>query len=189
MRRHLLIVLMSLMASGLAFAQAEDEAVLEDLKQIQLSNKVGFEAGFLLGNLLPNQVPGVREITGVGGLRVGMKMGKSGFAEATTVMGNGSGAEWKNLFLSYRVDIPVETLVGFAYVGPDVSYFKGANSNSTKMIFGGHVGGGIQSHIGGDIWFRAEMKFGVSPGTSLMINAGFVFRMPSDGGGGGAEEQ
>lgn len=184
--RQQLVFFITLFFAILGTAQAQpDEASLEESKKAEAGADVGYEAGFLLGNLLPNQVSGVTEITGVGGIRGGYRIGKSGFAESTIVMGNGYGAEWKNVAVSMRMDIPVETLVGFVYGGPDIYYYKGAGSSSNRMIFGGHVGGGVQALVGGDVWFRADMKFGMSPGTSLMINAGFVFRLPADKAGGG----
>src|SRR5690606_17894066 len=110
-------------------------------------------------------------------------MGAGTFAEGTLMMGNGHGVEWKNFWISARMDMPVENLVAIASIGPGVTYYKPANSGSTKIIFGGHVGGGIQTQLGGATWFRADMKLGFSPGTSLYFGAGIVFRM-ADGGGG-----
>lgn len=184
--RHSVTIFIGLFLGLISVAQAQpDEGDLEDGgKKAEAGSNVGIEAGFFLGNLLPNQVAGVTEITGVGGVRGGYRMGKTSFAEGALAMGNGYGAEWKNVSVSLRMDIPVETLVGFVYGGPDIYYYKGATSSSNRMIFGGHVGGGIQALISGDVWFRADMKFGMSPGTSLLINAGFVFRMPGDKAGG-----
>ena len=139
-----------------------------------------FEAGFHLGNLLPNQIDGLTEIIGLGGVRAGVRLAPLTYAEAGLTMGNGEGAEWKNAQIDLRMDIPVENLVGIAYIGADMIYFKGAG-HSEKLIFGGHAGGGIQMPLTGIGWFRSEMKFGFSPGTSLYIGFGFVFRI-----GGGA---
>ena len=145
---------------------------------------VGFEGGIFLGNLLPDQITGVSEITGLGGARAGYRLGPGTFAEAAFATGNGDGVEWKNFDLDVRMDIPVETLVVIADIGPDVTYYKG-NGTSRRMIFGVHVGGGIQTMIGCMTWFRADMKFAASPGTSLFISFGFVFRFPGGGSGGG----
>lgn len=146
---------------------------------------VGTEMGFHIGNLLPNQISGVTEITGLGGVRGGYKIGNMIFAESSIAMGNGDGVEWKNLDLGIRMDIPVENLVGMAYIGPDITYYKPSNSGSTKIIFGAHAGGGVQTKLGETIWFRGDMKFGISPGTSLYISFGFVFRFAGGSGGGG----
>ncbi|MGE0762745.1 MAG: hypothetical protein AB7N80_05655 [Bdellovibrionales bacterium] len=179
LRRVLLIV----MAFSCFTARAQEEP--EGAAGAGSAPKVGYEAGFFLGNLLPNQIGGVTEITGLGGVRGGYRFGQTSFLESTFMAGNGHGVEWKNVSASIRMDIPVENLVALAYVGPDITYYKGASSSSNRVIFGGHVGGGIQSALGGITWFRADMKFGLSPGTSLYFGMGLVFRIP-DGGGGGA---
>ena len=167
--------------SGIVLAQEPEEG-----KKDFSGANVGTEFGLFVGNLLPNQIGGVTEIQGMGGIRAGLKTGHLTFAEAAFTTGNGNGVEWKNMELSIRMDIPVENLVGSVYIGPDVNYYKPAGSDSTKVIFGGHVGGAVQSMLGRTTWFRFDMKFGISPGTSMYIGVGFVFRFP--GGGGGAGE-
>lgn len=143
-----------------------------------------YEAGFHLGNLLPNQIDGVTEIISIGGARAGFRIAPESYVEAGMIMGNGEGVEWKNLHLDIRMDIPVENLVGIAYLGADSTYYQGVG-RGTKLIFGGHAGGGIQAHVSGSVWFRGDMKFGFSPGTSLYIGAGFVFRLGGGGSGAG----
>jgi hypothetical protein len=44
------------------------------------------------------------------------------------------------------------------------------------LVFGGHAGGGLQVHLAGSVWFRGDMKFGFSPGTSLYVGFGLVYR-------------
>ncbi len=145
---------------------------------------VGTEFGVFIGNLLPNQIGGVTEIHGMGGVRAGYKTGQLTFGEVAFTTGNANGVEWKNLAVSIRTDIPVENLVGSVFLGPDVYYYKPAGSESTKIIFGGHVGGAVQTIVGRTTWFRFDMKFGLSPGTSMYIGVGFVFRFPGGGSGG-----
>lgn len=164
---------------GAAWAQDDDSKDVGGGGQ-----NVGWETGLLIGNLLPNQIGGVTEITGMGGFRAGYRLGPTSFGESTFISGNGHGVEWKNLSASIRMDIPVENFVGIAYVGPDMTYYKNANSSSNRMIFGGHVGGGIQVRMGGTAWLRADMKFGLSPGTSMFIGLGLNFRFPGGGGSG-----
>lgn len=154
------------------FPQAHAQEEKEDLA----GDKVKYELGFHLGNLLPNQISGLTEITGLGGVRGGMRIAPLTYAEAGIIMGNGNDAEWKNLHMDVRMDMPVETLVGIAYVGLDTNYYKG-KGQGTQTIFGGHAGGGIQVPLTGNVWFRSEMKFGFSPGTSLYVGFGLVLRM------------
>ncbi|NJL25740.1 MAG: hypothetical protein HC902_11580 [Calothrix sp. SM1_5_4] len=145
-----------------------------------------FEVGFHLGSLLPNQITGVTEIMGLGGGRMGIRLSPQTYFETGFITGNGEDQQWKNVHADLRMDIPVQTLVGVAFVGADTVYYKG-RTGGTKLIFGGHAGGGIQTHLAGSAWFRADMKFGFSPGTSLYIGFGFVWRLGS-GGAGGADQ-
>jgi len=139
-----------------------------------------FEFGFHLGNLLPNQISGVEEIMALGGVRAGFRLGPESYMEAGFISGNGEGVEWKNAHVDIRMDIPIENLVAVSYVGADTNYYKGVG-HGTKLIFGGHAGGGIQGHLSGSCWFRGDMKFGFSPGTSLYIGVGLVFRLGASG--------
>ncbi len=134
-----------------------------------------YEFGFHLGKLLPNQIAGVTEILSLGGVRGGYALSPLAFVETGLVMGNGSGVEWKNLHLDLRMDVPIENLIAFAYFGGDAIYYKGTGMGN-RLIFGGHAGGGVQSNLGGNIWGRADMKFGFSPGTSLYVAFGLQYR-------------
>jgi hypothetical protein len=134
-----------------------------------------YEAGFHLGKLLPNQIPGVTEIMSLGGIRGGYRISPSSFLESGLIMGNGKGVQWKNYHADVRMDMPIEGILAMAYLGADAIYYTGVKKSS-KLIFGGHAGGGIKTHVSGNTWFRVDMKFGFSPGTSLYIGAGFEFR-------------
>lgn len=168
--RRISLLLVSLAFSWAANAQPNPDASLP------AGSDAPFEMGFHLGYLLPNQIDGVTEIMGLGGVRGGYRLAPFTYAEAGVIMGNGEGAEWKNVHLDIRMDIPVENLVGVAYVGADSIYYKGAGRN-TKLIFGGHAGGALMMPMSSVAWFRSDMKFGFSPGTSLYIGFGIVFRI------------
>lgn len=163
------------MFTSAAMAQAEGG---EDTS----GSNARYELGAHVGNLLPNRIDGVTEILGLGGVRAGIRIASMAFAEAGLIMGNASGVEWKNAHIDARIDIPVENLVGMAYVGADTYYYKGADGIS-HTVFGGHAGGGIQALITGALWVRGDMKFAFSPGTSLYVGFGLMFRF---GGGSGA---
>jgi len=160
------LILMPLFAPQV-WAQAEGH---DDLT----GSKARYELGFHVGNLLPNQIPGVTEIMGLGGVRAGFRLAPLTYAEAGVIAGDGNGVEWKNAHIDARMDIPVEGLVGMAYMGADTTYYKAAGAS--HVVFGGHAGGGVQALMTGMLWFRGEMKFSFSPGTSLYVGAGFVFR-------------
>lgn len=135
-----------------------------------------YEFGFSVGNLLPNQIAGVTEIMGLGGVMAGMQLAPLTYAETGVIMGNGNGVQWKNVHLDFRIDIPIENLIGLAYVGADMTYFNGITGGN-RLIFGGHAGGGVMTHLGGSVWGRADMKFSFSPGTTLYIGIGIEFRI------------
>lgn len=146
------------------------------------ANEAPYEFGFHVGNFLPNQIDGVTEIMGLGGARGGFRLSPGTYLETGIIAGNGEGVQWKNLHVDVRMNIPVEDLLAVAYVGADSVMYKGANGGE-KLIFGGHVGGGVEAHLSGLVWFRADMKFGASPGTSLYIGCGLVFRLGASGSG------
>lgn len=134
-----------------------------------------YELGMLIGSLLPHQISGVSEIMGLGGVRGGMRFNPAGWLEAALAMGNGNGQSWRDLAVDVRMDIPVENLVGIAFLGLDAIQYSGVGTSST-IGFGGHVGGGIQANVGGPIWLRSDMKFQFNPGTSLTIGLSFLWR-------------
>ena len=148
-------------------------------------SNIGWEVGFHIGNVLPNQIDGVDEIFPQWGLRSGFRIAPNGFAEFGGTAGKGEGVEWSNLHVSLRLGLPIENLLGIVYLGGDVTYFKGIG-RAKKMFGGGQVGGGLMSLIADAVWFRFDMKFNVNPGTSMYIGAGFMFRFPGGGGGGGS---
>lgn len=135
-----------------------------------------YELGLHMGKLLPNQIDGVTEIMSLGGVRGGLRLAPLAYAEGGLIFGNGNGVEWKNLHLDLRMDIPIENIVGLAFIGGDAIYYKGVTGGN-RLIFGGHAGGGVQTHLGGSIWGRADMKFGFSPGTSLYVGFGLEYRI------------
>ena len=142
-----------------------------------LGQDVLWEWGLHGGNLLPNQIPGLTEITGLGGLRVGYRISPMGFIESGVASGSANGATWTNSHLAMRMEIPVETIVGHVFAGIDGTYYQGVGRDK-KLFGGGHVGGGVQAQLGGSVWFRSNMKFTINPGTSMYIDFGFMFRIP-----------
>jgi len=74
-----------------------------------------------------------------------------------------------------RTEMKIEDLVGIIYVGADVTRYEGIGQ-SANVYGGGHVGGGVMSQIGRSTWVRVDMKFMATPGTSLYINVGLLFR-------------
>ena len=143
------------------------------------SMNAGFEMGAHIGNILPNQVDGVSEIHPQWGLRTGFGLGGDTTCEIGGTAGKGNGADWTQASASLRVDMPIEHLVGVVFLGLDVTRFEGVG-RPKKIFGGGHVGGGVMTLLSRNLWFRADMKFNINPGTSLYIGGGFLLRF---GGG------
>ncbi len=168
----LFLFLLPILISQNVLAQGEDS-------QSGLLNAT-FEMGAHVGNILPNQVDGATEIQPQWGLQMGFGMGGAATTEFTFNAGNGEGVEWKQLSVSMRMDMPVEELIGIVYIGADATMYESATKAQT-VLGGAHVGGGVISLISQDLWFRADMKFNVNPGTSLFIGGGFLFRFGAGG--------
>lgn len=180
----ILICVLSLGWGGFAFAQAEGTPDATGTPGTpDATGTPGaaekdpvFEMGFHVGNLLPNQIEGISEIMGLGGARMAVRLNPGSYFEAGFITGNGEGQEWKNIHASIRMDIPVENILALAYVGADNYYYKGSTTGQ-KLVFGGHAGGGVMAHLTGSVWFRTDMKFAFSPGTSLYFGFGFQWRI------------
>ncbi len=176
---NFVIVLVLFFSTHKSFAQSED-------KGIETGANVGSEWGFHIGSLLPNQIEGIEEILPRWGMRYGLRTGR-GFIEGGAEFSKALGARFSTLSISLRGDIPVQTLVAQVFIGMDLHQVVAPTATETTYLGGGHVGGGIMALIGGDVWFRSDMKFSINPGTSLYIGFGFIFRFP-DGGSGGSSD-
>ena len=143
------------------------------------------EFNIFMGNVLPNGIDGADEIFPLSGLRYSIAMSEEavGFYEFGGVFGNGEGVSWQGVFASLRMDVPVETLVGFAYLGLDFTNYEG-NGTEEQQRGGGHVGGGLMTLIGGNASVRFDMKLNTKPGTSLYFSLGLSFEL----GGGDANQ-
>ncbi len=143
---------------------------------------VGSEMGFHVGRLLPDQINGLTEIISGWGVRYGLKTNR-GFIELGGNFHSGEGSTYNTLSVSMRGDIPVESLVAEVFAGIDLVQISTPLMGESSYMGGGHVGGGIMALVGGDVWFRSDMKFNVNPGTSLYIGFGFEIRFAEGGGG------
>lgn len=138
--------------------------------------------GAFIGNMLPNGVDGVNEITPLWGVRYSHPTGKMAFAEIGGIFGHSHGVEWQGAFASIRWDIPIETMIATTYLGLDFTRYSGESQAPTN-VGGGHVGGGLMTLIGGGTWARFDMKLNSKPGTSLYFALGLVFEWDSGAGG------
>lgn len=142
------------------------------------------ELHLFMGNVLPNGVDGADEIFPLSGIRYSIAMSEDsmGYYELGGVFGNGEGVSWQGAFASLRMDVPVETLVGFAYLGLDFTNYEG-NGTEEQQRGGGHVGGGMMTLIGGNCSVRFDMKLNSKPGTSLFFSLGLSFELGGEEAG------
>ena len=128
---RLLITALITLSSLTAWAQAEKDGGPH-------------EFNFFVGNVLPHGIDGANEIFSLSGLRYSIAMGEDskGYYEFGGLFGNGQGVSWKGGFASLRMDVPVETLVGFAYIGLDFTSYETTTTGKNQRG-GGHVGGGL----------------------------------------------
>jgi hypothetical protein len=137
----------------------------------------GSEFSLFIGSLLPNQIDGVTEILPVFGGRYGIPTGRVGVAEFGFGNTHAEGVDFTTFSGSLRADLPaVDQFVGFVYGGVDISYFRPAGSEDRKTDTGLHVGAGLSVHASDTLWFRSDLKFSASPGTSLSLLFGIVFQ-------------
>lgn len=137
----------------------------------------GSEFSLFIGSLLPNQIDGVTEILPVFGGRYGIPTSRVGVAEFGFGNTHAEGVDFTTLSGSLRADLPaIDQFVGFVYGGFDISYFRPAGSEDRKTDTGLHVGAGLSVHASDTLWFRSDLKFSASPGTSLALLFGIVFQ-------------
>ncbi len=132
------------------------------------------QVGVFLGNMLPNNVPGMDEITPLWGFRYSHPLGSMVYAEGGGVFSHSNGVDWKGAFASLRMDVPLETMIAMAYLGLDYTNYSGEGQKTTNKG-GGHAGGGVMSLIGGNIYMRFDMKLNSQPGTSLYFALGLSY--------------
>lgn len=139
----------------------------------------GSEFSLFIGSMLPNQIDGVTEILPVFGGRYGLPTARLGVAEFGFGNTHAEGVDFTTFSASLRADLPaIDTFIGFVYGGLDISYFRPAGSEDRKTDTGLHVGAGLSVYASDTLWFRSDLKFNASPGTSLSLLFGIVFQSP-----------
>lgn len=150
-----------------------------------LGSAVTYEFGVHTGNILPNQIDGVTEVTSLWGIRGGWRTSKKSFIELGAMTGKESGSTISNIHLSSRTEMQLDrSLFTQVFVGLDTTITQAEGSD--KETDGGmHLGGGIMNHISEEMWLRVDMKYNFNPGTSLYFGVGLMMRFAGGGGGGG----
>lgn len=150
------------------------------------TKKFGTVYGLHTGPLLPNQIKGMTEIMPLWGAHYAFPVRK-GHLEIGIANAHAKGVDYYNGSVSMRGDYNIEDMFAIVFAGLDTHYYAPAGE-PFGMFFGAHVGGGFAANLGDLLWFRADMKFNVNPGTALYIGFGLEWRLP-EGGEGGDEQK
>ncbi len=171
------------------FHLAQGQEPAEGEQEEEKIKNYGIEWSLHTGPLLPNLIEGMDEILMSWGPRFGWPTSR-GRLEISLLSGRGEGIEYMAASVSLRGDLRFEDLTGIFYLGADGhQYTYPAIAPTTIFVAGGHVGTGILAHIGGDVWFRSDMKFNLNPGTALYFGFGIMIRAPAGGGAEGSQER
>ncbi len=137
----------------------------------------GSEISLYLGSMLPNQIDGVTEILPIFGGRYGISTASAGVLEFGLSNIHAEGVDFTTLSVSLRADLPaIDQFVGIFYGGLDLNYYRPATASSRTTETGLHIGTGLMMHTTDTLWFRTDLKFMASPGTSLSLLFGIVLK-------------
>ena len=146
------------------------------------------QVGISLARLLPNGVSDEDEILPLWGVRYSLPLNSRGnFIDFGGVMGSGSGVDWQGLSTGVSMHVPIETLLGHAGVGVDMTRYS-TSTDSKQNVLGFHFIGGVMSRVGGNLLLRFDMKLASKPGTYLLFGLGFVFELGGGGSGGASDK-
>lgn len=132
------------------------------------------ELGLHAGPLLPSKVPAVTEIVQGWGARFSVPTRKGVF-ELDSFLGQGDGTTYSSLAFDYRLDIDNDVLPAHFLLGLHTDWFS-PPGEGYRFSGGWHYGGGISQHVGGPIYFRGDFKYRFSPGNSVYVGIGFLYR-------------
>lgn len=180
--RALVIVLFFILSltTPIAFAQNTSSSTSG-------ANTSYFDLGIKTGSFLPYDIDGVTELLPFWGLRFGHTISETLGFEYDLDFANAKGTSYYLGYFSLRHDFVVgRVLPTFLLLGIDGHYFRkpdtqdpfsGVITASPWRFMGGwHAGIGTETVIYGDLWFRADVRMGFSPGRQLSASLGGVYR-------------
>lgn len=139
----------------------------------------GSEISLFVGSLLPNQIDGVTEILPVFGGRYGFSTDRMGVAEFGVSNTHAEGVDFTVVSASLRAELPaIDQFVGSVYGGLDFTWFRPAGAEERQSETGLHVGAALSAMISNTLAFRSDLKLNASPGTSMALQFGLVFKGP-----------
>jgi hypothetical protein len=147
-----------------------------------------FDLGVKTGSFLPSRIPGVTNLLPLFGIKIAHSVSPTLSLEYDIDMANAKGVRYYNGYFSLRNDFLIgDTIPLFFLIGVDAHYFKRADSYtnitnqldeefSYRLMSGWHMGVGGETQIYGDIYFRADVKMGFSPGRQLTVAVSGIYR-------------
>lgn len=156
-------------------------------EQASGSSQGYFDIGVKTGSFLPYDIPGVREVLPIFGVKLGHSVSETMGLEYDLDAANAKGAKYYNAYFSLRHNFAVGNVIPlFFLIGVDIHRYKraptyGSITNTiTEYDFqttsGWHVAFGSETIIYGDIWFRSDVRMGFSPGRQLTVSFSGIYR-------------
>lgn len=173
----IIVIAFTLMAN-LGFAQDQGSS----------SSDGRFDLGIKTGSFLPYEVPGVAELLPMAGVKISHSVSSTMGLEYDIDFANAKGTTYYLAYFSLRHDFAVgNVLPMFFLLGVDLHYYKGADvygSLSNSFLYeqefrfsgGWHASVGSETLVYGDIWMRADVRMGFSPGRQLSVSFAGIYR-------------
>src|SRR5690606_8746979 len=136
------------------------------------------DLGLKTGSYLPSKIGGVTELLPIWGLKMGHPVSSTLIFEYDFDFAHAKGVQYILGYFSLRHNFTIgKTLPLFFLIGADLHYYKrkdvigNITGNVTefdwKFASGWHIGVGGETMIYGDIFGRADIRMGFSPGRQL----------------------
>lgn len=164
-------LLLCLSIGGPSSASAQDA--------FQNSSRNFWDLSAHAGSLLPS-VRFVREIVPGWGLRAATSTSRGTF-ELETFHGRGNGIVYHSVSLDYRLDLLGDILPVHFVIGGHMDFYQAPRVPDLTPAGGWHFGGGLLQPIIGPLAMRFDFKYRFSPGQSVYVGVGFLYRLPGTG--------
>ena len=175
-RFFLLIILLSLCFPISSFAQ-----------QTASEYESYFDLGLKTGSYLPSKITGVTDLLPIWGVKMGHPVSQTLVFEYDFDFAHAKGVEYMLGYFSLRHNFTIgRALPLFFLIGADIHYYKRKDSvtnitmtvieHDWKFASGWHIGVGGETMVYGDIFGRADIRMGFSPGRQLTATLGAGIR-------------
>lgn len=142
----------------------------------------GDDFGFFVGEMLPNQIDGVRDILPVFGGRYAFGLSSTGSIEMGLQNSHAHGVDFTTVDLDYRAQFPVSPGINaMIYIGPAFNYYSQVDTTNRVGTTGIEFGVAGSMSVGDVLALRADLKFMGGPGTTMYLLFGVSFKTSSSG--------